>query len=200
MPDQTSDPLRIIAGLRAHGVRYVLIGGLAAAAHGSPARTDDVDICPAGDDENLERLGLALQDLGTGVGSGSSGEQDRVSFETVAGRLDCVEMPAGTLGFADLDTRASDLAVGRGIVARVASVDDLAQMKRASGDLAGATQLAWLEDGTPLHEEIFDEPADPKAGNGRNSRRERIWQALENVDRFLTDLDTHGIRRQREEP
>src|SRR4029453_15867189 len=51
------DPLRILAGLRAHGVNYVLIGGLAAAAHGSPLETDDVDVCLGPADGNPTRPG-----------------------------------------------------------------------------------------------------------------------------------------------
>lgn len=43
----------IFACLDRHGVRYVLIGGLAAVLHGSPLATFDADICPAGDTENL---------------------------------------------------------------------------------------------------------------------------------------------------
>jgi hypothetical protein len=37
----------IIACLERHGVRYVLIGGLAAVLHGFPQVTFDADICPA---------------------------------------------------------------------------------------------------------------------------------------------------------
>src|SRR5436190_15504212 len=86
------DPLRIVAGLRAHGVHYVLIGGLAAAAHGSPVETDDVDICLASDDQNLDRFGLALLDLGANPAPDDGEDEDRVSFVTGAGRLDCMEL------------------------------------------------------------------------------------------------------------
>ena len=71
------DPLRIVAGLRAHGVNYVLIGGLAAAAHGSPVETDDMDICLASDDQNLDRFGLALLDLGANPVPDDGEDEDR---------------------------------------------------------------------------------------------------------------------------
>ena len=44
-------------------MRYVLIGGLAVGAHGYPRATKDVDIVPASDRPNLERL-AALHEKG----------------------------------------------------------------------------------------------------------------------------------------
>jgi hypothetical protein len=57
------DPDCLFQTLEAHGVEYVLVGGLAAVLHGSTAMTNDADIVPAGDDQNLERLAGALRDL-----------------------------------------------------------------------------------------------------------------------------------------
>ena len=42
-----SAPDELIAALADAGVEYVLIGGLAVAAHGFPRATKDVDIVPA---------------------------------------------------------------------------------------------------------------------------------------------------------
>jgi hypothetical protein len=53
----------IFEGLNRHGVRYVVIGDLAAVLHGSPLPTLDVDICPADDPSNLERLADALEEM-----------------------------------------------------------------------------------------------------------------------------------------
>lgn len=41
----------------------MLIGGLAAVVHGSPFPTEDADITPADDRQNLERLAAALREL-----------------------------------------------------------------------------------------------------------------------------------------
>jgi hypothetical protein len=49
------DPESVLASLERENVRYVVIGGLAAVLQGSPLFTQDVDICPARDRENLER-------------------------------------------------------------------------------------------------------------------------------------------------
>jgi hypothetical protein len=49
-------PGEIFAALHRHGVDYVAIGGIAANAHGSRRLTLDVDIVPAPEVANYERL------------------------------------------------------------------------------------------------------------------------------------------------
>jgi hypothetical protein len=48
-------PDLVVGALNRHGVRYLLVGGVGAALHGSPLRTGDTDVCPATDAENLDR-------------------------------------------------------------------------------------------------------------------------------------------------
>ncbi len=153
------DPLLVLRILVEHGVRFVLIGGFAAAIRGSPVITGDVDICYARDDENLERLAAALEELGATLRGAPSDvpfqldartlrEGEHFTFATKAGALDCLGTPAGTDGFADLDASATDEDLD-GLVVRVASVDDLIRMKRAAGrpqDLIAAEWLAALRD------------------------------------------------------
>lgn len=55
---------RVLRTLARHEVRYVLIGALAATFHGSPLRTEDIDICPDPGSRNLDSLGAALMELG----------------------------------------------------------------------------------------------------------------------------------------
>jgi len=55
-------PERILAVLREHGVRFVLVGGFAAVIYGSPYLTTDVDVVPEWSRENLERLSAALEE------------------------------------------------------------------------------------------------------------------------------------------
>jgi len=54
-------PNELIAALSDGGVEYVLIGGLAAGAHGLPRATKDANIVPAPDDGNLDRLANVLR-------------------------------------------------------------------------------------------------------------------------------------------
>lgn len=57
------DTERIISTLAAHKVSYVIVGGLAAIAHGSTLATADIDLVPDADPGNLERLLDALEML-----------------------------------------------------------------------------------------------------------------------------------------
>jgi hypothetical protein len=186
------DPLRILAGLRSHGVNYVLIGGLAAAAHGSPLDTDDVDLCLAPDDENLDRFGLALMDLGADPVPDETGDANRVSFQTVGGRLDCLELGGR---YAELSWNASEIDLGRGVKAPVANLKDLTELKRSAGDLRGAAHLASLIDGPAEPDAIETEEhlTEPKReGNGWGAK---IMTKLERVDSWLTDLNNGELHK-----
>jgi hypothetical protein len=57
-------PERIVAALNDAGVAYVIVGGIAVAAHGVVRATRDLDLVPAPDAANLERLANALTELG----------------------------------------------------------------------------------------------------------------------------------------
>jgi hypothetical protein len=54
---------RLIERLVAAEVEFVLVGGLAAMAHGSSQNTQDVDICCRFSEENLMRIQRAVADL-----------------------------------------------------------------------------------------------------------------------------------------
>ena len=59
MGDPNAPPLRarqILELLDRHGVRYVVVGGLAAVVHGSGRATFDIDLVPDWSRDNLDRL------------------------------------------------------------------------------------------------------------------------------------------------
>jgi hypothetical protein len=178
------DPLGIVAGLIAHGVSYVLVGELAAQERGAGMEADRVDICVPGDQENLARLALALDQLEAHQrASGSEGDH-QASFDTLMGRLDCLE---STSEFESLDANASKINIGRGVVAHVASLEDLARSKRASADLSGAARLtAFAEVSAPSE-------ARPKrrvkADRPFAHRFDGILEKLASVDSFLTEVN-----------
>ena len=186
MVAETFDPLRILAALRAHGVSFVVMGGMASVIQGSSLETDDLDICIPGDHENLQRLVLAIEDLNGDPTTASAAGEHRVSFITDAGRLDCVELASD---FEALWARADQADFGRGIVARVASVEDLFDAKRASGDLTGAAAVAALIPTIEIaHEEEIDADEEPPPHGVH-----KVLKVLEGVDTWLTDL-TNGNR------
>jgi predicted nucleotidyltransferase len=58
------DQAELVRTLTDHGVRFVLVGGAGANAHGSERLTTDLDIVPEWTTENLDRLAEALAELG----------------------------------------------------------------------------------------------------------------------------------------
>ena len=139
------DPLAILRSLNEHEVRYVAIGGLAATLHGSPLTTGDLDICPADDPANLDRLAAALRALNAGIYS--TREPGGVSFVPGAaflakaeiwnlitdhGRLDLAFRPAGTNGYDDLIRDAVRFELGD-LEVPSASLRDVIRSKEAAG-------------------------------------------------------------------
>jgi hypothetical protein len=138
------DPEKILSVLGTHGVRYILVGALAARLQGFPRLTADADITPARDRENLERLSAALRELEARVYTENVPEG--LAFDcaaatlargklwnlvTSAGRVDLVFQPAGTGGFDDLFIDAVRFEVfGREIL--VASLADILRSKEAA--------------------------------------------------------------------
>lgn len=138
-------PERILAVLAEHIVDYVMIGGLAAALHGSDMVTTDLDITPAASADNLERLSAALRSLHARIRSDELPEglpftHDGVSLSnarvwklvTDFGDLDISFVPSGTQGYIDLRRNAVVIDV-LGTATHVASLPDVIRSKAAAG-------------------------------------------------------------------
>ena len=146
MPDPAPfDPERIVRTLASHGVRYVLVGALAARLQSFPRLTADAEISPSNEAGNLERLADALKELGARVYTESVPEglpfdlsaltlaRARLwNLVTSAGRLDLVFEPAGTGGYDDLIEGAIAYDVF-GVKVHAASLRDIARSKKAAG-------------------------------------------------------------------
>lgn len=151
----------MLGTLNRHGVRYVLIGGLAATLHGSTLRTGDADICPARDEDNLEKLATALGELQPRLRAADTPDGvrfpcDAVFFSrvemcnltTAYGDLDVSFRPSGTEGFEDLERQVVTYDLD-GLTVPVASLDDVIRSKRAANrakDRAALPELEGLRD------------------------------------------------------
>ena len=134
----------ILAVLHRHEVDFILIGGFAAVAQGSPFPTTDVDITPALEPANFARLSAALTELDARVrAEGQEPQVFRHSAESLAavaiwnltttyGDLDISLTPSGTTGYEDVRRDAVELEI-RGTKVMVASLADIVRSKGAAG-------------------------------------------------------------------
>lgn len=137
------------------GIDFVVIGGMAMVMHGSARITRDLDICFAPDQTNLELLGGALVSLNArlrGIDEPVPFVPDAATLRgieiltlvTDAGWLDVQRQPPGAPPYAELRTRADRIDID-GIGVLVASLDDLAAMKRAAGRPIDRIDLEEIE-------------------------------------------------------
>ncbi len=142
MPDFQPDAVAEV--LVKHGVVFVVIGGTAAYLQGSPLLTEDTDIVPAPDRDNLTRLSAALTELEAKVRNDSDDPlpfpHDATSLAgsvfwnltTRHGDLDISFTPSGTQGYADLRRDAISVTL-RGTPVLLASLADIIRSKEAAG-------------------------------------------------------------------
>jgi hypothetical protein len=138
------DALAILRTLTEHHVRFVMIGGMAARALGSPSVTRDIDICYDRRDDNLDRLAEALaamearlrgvdDDVPFLLDAKTLKAGDCFTFTTKFGPLDILGTPSGAQrGYDQLQSEAAPFDFG-GVEVWVVSLDDLMAMKRAAG-------------------------------------------------------------------
>jgi hypothetical protein len=148
--DEAFDPDLILTVLDEHEVDYVLVGGVAARAHGATRATSDIDCVPSTDTVNLERLASALRQLGARLRvAGMSDDEARAlpvqldavtlaafgssTWMTDAGPLDLLvelrDASGGHHPYADLIKRASAIDVG-GLKVRIAALGDIVASKQ----------------------------------------------------------------------
>jgi hypothetical protein len=153
-------PRRILEALVAHGVDFVLMGGLAGVARGSSYPSYDIDIAYARDDDNLERLAAALRKLEATLRDAPAGlpfvpdagtlrAGSHFTFSTPYGSLDLLSDSDGVPHYADLKRAAGEPANLEGAAVHVASLDHLIAMKERSGrtkDRLMATEYRVLAD------------------------------------------------------
>lgn len=148
-------PQRLLSHLTAHGVDFVVVGGIAAVLHGAERNTFDLDICAGPDEGNLEALGRALLELAPRL----RGVEEDVPFvpdarslrklqiltlTTSLGPLDVLTRPTGSPSYATLRRRALRVDIGSTSIL-VASIPDLLEMKRATARAKDKLDIEALE-------------------------------------------------------
>jgi hypothetical protein len=147
-PDLDID--RVVAALDRHGVAYLLVGGVAARFHGAERPTQDIDLLPRSDRDNLDRLAAALGELGAFLRiGGMTDEEARAlpvvidgrslegmevsTWRTEAGDLDVLHHLRGDHGdrlvYETLEPRGTAIEIV-GVQVRLAGLADIAASKR----------------------------------------------------------------------
>lgn len=147
--DHRVDWLTITEGFDRHGVEYLIVGGVGAQLHGATRPTSDFDSLPKTSGDNLNRLGIALRELGAYLRvEGLTDEEARAlplhldgatlarmdisTWRTDAGDLDVLTAiptrDGGRSRYEDLLVRASSVDFG-GVPVRVAALEDIIASK-----------------------------------------------------------------------
>lgn len=136
-------------------VRFVLVGGLAMNAWGYLRATQDVDVVPDPEPENLARLDVLLRELGGKVdvdGRLLAADAittflrtgDRTLVQTDLGQVDILQGLPQIPPYAVLEEEATDVDID-GLMVRVCSLGHLLEMKRASDRPRDRDDLEALE-------------------------------------------------------
>lgn len=135
--------VRALDALVRNNVRFIIVGGVAGRAWGSPSMTDDLGICYDRRPDNLDALARALVELQATLRGAPAGLPfildartlrvgDSFTFDTAAGSFDCLGTPAPTKGYEELLQNASEVELEH-LRVHVCSLDDLIRMKKAAG-------------------------------------------------------------------
>lgn len=145
----------LIETLNAEGVRFVVIGGVAVGAHGYVRGTEDLDLVPDPDPENLARLTQALERLDSTLPTvadrpfdpiGDAGVIRRggnVTTMTRYGGLDVIQRARGVPSFSQLSSDAVESEL-LGLPVLICSLARLREMKLAQDREQDRADLANL--------------------------------------------------------
>ncbi len=142
LPEVSLQADRLLRTLSAHGVDFVVVGGMAGLAHGSAFPTFDLDVAYGRERGNLRRLADALRELDVSLRGAPADLPFQLDAETLRrganftfdspyGSFDILGDAAGMTSYDELRGNAL-VATIEGIEVRVASIDHLIAMKRAA--------------------------------------------------------------------
>lgn len=150
-----TDFAALLRALVEAGVDFIVIGGMAAAAHGSAHVTVDLDIVYARTSENIDRLAAALQPLSPYLRGAPAGLPFRFDPPTIraglnftlttsVGDLDVLGEATGAGTYENLLPRSVVREVF-GYPCRFVDLETLIRLKRAAGRPKDLERIAELE-------------------------------------------------------
>ncbi len=146
----------MLGGLTKRKIRFVVIGGVAAAVHGSSRVTNDLDICyDAGDSKNIAALATILaqwnaylrgieKDLPFIMDERTLRGAPIMTLTTTEGDIDVMDRVAG-VGDYDAVRKHSERITALGVSFRVLDLPSLIKAKRAAGRPRDFDHLPELE-------------------------------------------------------
>jgi hypothetical protein len=120
---------RPAGALNAAGVQYVIVGGIAVAAHGVVRATAAMDIVADPDPANMQALARALP----AMGGEALARPAPFKVQTRNGDVQVLNRLPGVPAYQQLAREAIDVDLGGGILAPVCSLGALRAMKLRSG-------------------------------------------------------------------
>lgn len=147
----TLDLRALLRALAEADVRYLIVGGVAVAAHGYVRATEDVNLVPDPDLENLRRLANTLVSLEARLPLAADRPFEardlapgrNLTLDTPLGGVDVVQRVAGVPSFAVLEESAIASDV-EGVPLRICSLEHLRAMKEAAGRTIDRADLERL--------------------------------------------------------
>jgi hypothetical protein len=146
---------RLLAALASHDVRYIIVGGFAATAHGSAFLTVDLDVVYERTPANIRRLVAALEPLSPYLRGAPPGLPFRLDADTVARGLNFtlrtsagdLDLPGEATGGGTFEALLShtELREVLGQSCRFVDLETLIRLKRAAGRPKDLERIAELE-------------------------------------------------------
>ena len=146
-----TDIVSVLRALHDGGVEFAVVGGVAAVLNGAPVSTFDVDIVPARNEQNIERLVRVLDELRAvyRMHAGRELKPDASNLRSdghhnLITRFGAVDV-LGTIGtgltYEDLLPHTTAMAIADGLSVRVLNLETLITIKE---QLGGEKDLAVL--------------------------------------------------------
>jgi len=145
----------VLRALVDQGVRFIIVGGAAATAHGSARLTQDLDLVYDRSPDNLRRLVAALRPMQPYLRGAPAGLPFSIDEETLRkglnftltsklGDIDMLGEIVGGGGYAQLEPHSAEIELF-GLRCRCLGLEKLIEVKRAAGRPKDLEAIAELE-------------------------------------------------------